>query len=121
MVRCGVSSDVDSVPACCDEARAQRKSEGVEKEWDWGYKWQSLLWTVAGLLTHPCLSFRDEGEEFGHAEETCWFTLVRASDQDAYWAPSRSGVPGMSNQEDFLRQTQDTLEGLRLSADLGTP
>ncbi|MEQ2159325.1 hypothetical protein GOODEAATRI_021659 [Goodea atripinnis] len=37
------------------------------------------------------------------------------------WMPSSGGVPGTSHQEEAQGTAQDTLEGLCLSAGLGTP
>ena len=47
--------------------------------------------------------------------------MVRASSEDASRTPPCGGVSGMSNREETSGPTQDTLEGLYLSAGLGTP
>ncbi|MEQ2301471.1 hypothetical protein AMECASPLE_036398, partial [Ameca splendens] len=47
--------------------------------------------------------------------------VARASILDASWTPSFGGVPGTSHQEEAQGTAQDTLEGLCLSAGLGTP
>ncbi|MEQ2230860.1 hypothetical protein ILYODFUR_033603, partial [Ilyodon furcidens] len=47
--------------------------------------------------------------------------VARASISDASWTPSSGGVPGTSHWEEAQGTTQDTLEGLCLSAGLGRP
>ncbi|KAK5601522.1 hypothetical protein CRENBAI_024564 [Crenichthys baileyi] len=72
------------------------------------------------------------GEELGHSgrarsraaapphrEEPV--EVARASIPDASWTPSSGGVPGTSHREEAQGTAQDTLEGLCLSAGLGTP
>ncbi|MEQ2295411.1 Galanin receptor type 1 [Ameca splendens] len=75
---------------------------------------------------------KKKGEELGHPGgaqsraaapphreepvEVAW-----ASIPDASWTPSSGGVPGTSHREEAQGTAQDTLEGLCLSAGLGTP
>ena len=47
--------------------------------------------------------------------------MVRAPGEDAPRTPPSGGVSGMSHREETPGSTQDTLEGLYLSAGLGTP
>ncbi|KAK3518109.1 hypothetical protein QTP70_033327 [Hemibagrus guttatus] len=47
--------------------------------------------------------------------------VARASVADASWTSPWGGVPGMPHQQETPGKTQDTLERLCLSADLGTP
>ncbi|MED6236919.1 hypothetical protein ATANTOWER_016138 [Ataeniobius toweri] len=47
--------------------------------------------------------------------------MARTSISDASWTPSPGGVPGTSHREEAQGTAQDTLEGLCLSAGLGTP
>ncbi|MEQ2251622.1 hypothetical protein ILYODFUR_013056 [Ilyodon furcidens] len=54
-----------------------------------------------------------------HREEPV--EVTRASIPDASWTPSSGGVPGTSHREEAQGTAQDTLEGLCLSAGLGTP
>ncbi|KAK5621935.1 hypothetical protein CRENBAI_009193 [Crenichthys baileyi] len=54
-----------------------------------------------------------------HREEPV--EVARASIPDASWTPSSGGVPGTSHREEAQGTAQDTLEGLCLSAGLGTP
>ncbi|KAK5612596.1 hypothetical protein CRENBAI_010852, partial [Crenichthys baileyi] len=54
-----------------------------------------------------------------HREEPV--EVAQASISDASWTPSSGGVPGTSHREEAQGTAQDTLEGLCLSAGLGTP
>ncbi|MEQ2302382.1 G protein-activated inward rectifier potassium channel 1 [Ameca splendens] len=54
-----------------------------------------------------------------HREEPV--EVARASIPDASWTPSSGGVPGTSHRGEAQGTAQDTLEGLCLSAGLGTP
>ncbi|MEQ2235866.1 hypothetical protein ILYODFUR_006588, partial [Ilyodon furcidens] len=56
---------------------------------------------------------------YPHREEPV--EVARASIPDASWTPSSGGVPGTSHREEAQGTAQDTLEGLYLSAGLGTP
>ncbi|MEQ2295274.1 hypothetical protein AMECASPLE_012333, partial [Ameca splendens] len=54
-----------------------------------------------------------------HREEPV--EVARASIPDASWTPSLGCVPGTSHREEAQGMAQDTLEGLCLTAGLGTP
>ena len=47
--------------------------------------------------------------------------MVRASGQDAHWAPPLGGVPGTTGGVETSGNTQDQVEGLYLNTGLGTP
>ncbi|MED6261101.1 hypothetical protein ATANTOWER_000899 [Ataeniobius toweri] len=67
----------------------------------------STIWEELGVAAPP-----DREESF----EVTWASVLNAT-----WTPPLGGVPGTSHLEKAQGKAQDTLEGLCLSAGLGTP